>query len=375
MLLPCLAVTPVIADDEGSLGVISWFVFDMTVKEAKELSPAILSVSDNGGNAKSAGDTIATGDTVYTANGSYEAVVRGDVSGDGRLDTTDYLYIKRYILGTARLSDSQKLSADVNSDGKPVSSDYLLAKRIVLGTYTLERPVNASEVPVLLYHHILPDDLKERYLPHNNITIATSEFTRHMQMLVDNGIYTASVTEVYRYVRGEILLPERTVCLCFDDGYKSNTEFAAAILAEFGFQATVFSIMSFYEGDYQNSYDPSSLQHITVTDLEPWEGVIDQQCHTWSNHNHLPEQSYTQIYNDLMLSQNCRKYDYFAYPYGDYSDTVIRAVKAAGFKAAFTTVPRNAVPGDNVYLIPRHTITSPMQDSMYQSLITSGYAD
>ena len=188
-------------------------------------------------------------------------------------------------------------------------------------------------------------------------------------MLKDNGYNVATMDEVVAYVRGEILLPKKSIVLCFDDGYKSNTYYAAPILREFGFKATVFSIMSFFDGQYQDRYDVSSLQHITRKDLAAYTDVLDQQCHTWANHNHLSQQSYNQVYNDLMQSQSCEKYKYFAYPYGDYNDTVIKAVKAAGFLAAVTTEARNAVPGDNVYEIPRYTVTSPMSDSDYLKLI------
>ena len=161
--------------------------------------------------------------------------------------------------------------------------------------------------------------------------------------------------------------------LCFDDGYKSNTYYAAPLLKQYGYKATVFSIMTFFDTAYQSRYDATSLQHITRTDLAAYSDVLDQQCHTWANHNELSKQSYNQIYSDLMLSQNCEKYEYFAYPYGDYDEEVIRAVKDAGFSAAFTTERRNAVPGDAIYEIPRWTITSPMSDNEYKKFLA--YAD
>ena len=43
--------------------------------------------------------------------------------------------MKRAVLGSASLSESQKKQADVNGDGKVDTTDYLLAKRAYLGTY------------------------------------------------------------------------------------------------------------------------------------------------------------------------------------------------------------------------------------------------
>ncbi|MCH5184142.1 MAG: leucine-rich repeat protein [Oscillospiraceae bacterium] len=67
----------------------------------------------------------------------YRPPVAGDVMGNGGIDATDYLYLKRYCLGTYALSAVQKAAADVNGDGRINSFDYLLIKRHVLGTYKI----------------------------------------------------------------------------------------------------------------------------------------------------------------------------------------------------------------------------------------------
>jgi peptidoglycan/xylan/chitin deacetylase (PgdA/CDA1 family) len=349
--------------------VIKWFVLGMTVESARETSSAVLEVKRNSVTLDKT-DVIASGDTVVTPNGEYIAWVLGDVSESGEADKYSYILVKRHCLRTYELDEKEYFCADVNKDGEIDAHDYILIKRVCLGTYAIPVPENSTGVPILLYHHMLTDaDKNTDQWRNNDITISTSEFRRHMKMLKDNGYNVATMDEVVAYVRGEILLPKKSIVLCFDDGYKSNTYYAAPILREFGYKATVFSIMSLFDGQYQDWYDVSSLQHITRKDLAAYTDVLDQQCHTWANHNHLSQQSYNQVYNDLMQSQSCEKYKYFAYPYGDYNDTVIKAVKAAGFLAAVTTEARNAVPGDNVYEIPRYTVTSPMSDSDYLKLI------
>lgn len=376
MLFSCFAAMPVSGAANPTAAavnenpIISWFTFGMTVKAAKELSPA-LSSFERGGSALSDSDIIRTGDTVITENDVYTAAVRGDVLGDGEATMFSYLAVKSHYLEVSTIEDpSALLAADVNSDGVIDMYDCLVIKSLYFETYEIPLPENAQQVPVLLYHHILEDEDKntDKWMA-NDITIATGEFTRHMQMLEDGGHYVATVDEIVAYVRGEILLPPGSIVLTFDDGYKSNTYYAAPILREFGFKATVFSIMCLYEGYYQDYYSVDELQHITVTDLAMNDDVLEQQCHTWANHNQLSQQSYNQIYIDLMLSQDCYPSDYFAYPYGDYDSEVIRAVKEAGFKAAFSTTPVPAKPGDPLYEIPRITITSPMEDSEYLELL------
>ena len=357
------------AQAKAELPDISWFVTGMTVEAARATSPAILEVKRDGKAIKMT-ECIASGDTVVTANGEYVAWVLGDVAGHGKADAYSYILVKRYCMNTYTLDEKEFFCADIDRDGEVDSYDYILEKRICMNTYSIPVPENSAGVPILLYHHMLTDaDKNTDQWRNNDITISTSEFRRHMKMLKDNGYNVATVEEVVAYVRGEILLPKKSIVLCFDDGYKSNTYYAAPILREFGYKATVFSIMSLFDGQYQDWYDVPSLQHITRKDLASFSDVIDQQCHTWANHNKLSQQSYNQVYNDLMQSQNCEKYKYFAYPYGDYDQDVIKAVKAAGFLAAVTTEERNAVPGDSIYEIPRYTVTSPMSDSDYLKLI------
>ena len=61
---------------------------------------------------------------------------RGDINGNGELDTLDYMILKRSILGTYTLSADEASRADVNLDGEVSSMDYMMLKRVILGTYS-----------------------------------------------------------------------------------------------------------------------------------------------------------------------------------------------------------------------------------------------
>ena len=61
---------------------------------------------------------------------------KGDINGDGKVDSTDYLLIKRAAFGTYTFTEAMTLAGDINSNGSVDSADYLLAKRICFGTYT-----------------------------------------------------------------------------------------------------------------------------------------------------------------------------------------------------------------------------------------------
>ncbi|MBP5230123.1 MAG: hypothetical protein ILO68_00180 [Clostridia bacterium] len=63
---------------------------------------------------------------------------RGDVNGDGKVNGSDYLMLKRYILKTLATAVTPEMLArmDVNGDNVTNAKDYQITKRIVLGTYT-----------------------------------------------------------------------------------------------------------------------------------------------------------------------------------------------------------------------------------------------
>ncbi len=63
-----------------------------------------------------------------------DVCIRGDVNGNGMLDTGDFILIRRGVLGTASLSGANALAADADKSGRLDSSDYLLLRRVFLGT-------------------------------------------------------------------------------------------------------------------------------------------------------------------------------------------------------------------------------------------------
>ena len=76
---------------------------------------------------------IGTGYTIQISGTTYTVVKKGDVNGDGKASSSDYVKIKNYIMGSNSLSNVAKSGADVNSDGKVSSSDYVKVKNYIMG--------------------------------------------------------------------------------------------------------------------------------------------------------------------------------------------------------------------------------------------------
>lgn len=109
-----------------------------TVREMLLQFTGSVKVTSPNGSTLAEGTLVGTGTVITADNGdTATAVVMGDVSGDGKIDSTDYLYVKRAFLGTYDLSGDYLLAADVSGRRELSVVDYLIIKRVALGTYTL----------------------------------------------------------------------------------------------------------------------------------------------------------------------------------------------------------------------------------------------
>ena len=87
-------------------------------------------------------DIVATGDVVNYMIGTTVvktrmAIVRGDVNGDGKVNSKDYMMVKRQVLGTYELDFFGQEAAKISGGETIGARDYMMLKRYVLGTYEL----------------------------------------------------------------------------------------------------------------------------------------------------------------------------------------------------------------------------------------------
>jgi hypothetical protein len=89
-----------------------------------------VTVTSNGNDKR-----VGTGYTVAAEGGGDRAtiVIKGDMDGNGALDTTDYMAIKKCIMGEASFAPMYLLAADINGSGKIDTTDYVNAKSHFLG--------------------------------------------------------------------------------------------------------------------------------------------------------------------------------------------------------------------------------------------------
>ncbi len=140
-----------------------------------------------------------------------------------------------------------------------------------------------AQVPILLYHHIAEET--------NGSTITPRQFEEEIRLLWEQGYETVTFDQMIAYVKDGKALPEKAVCITFDDGYRSNYEYAYPILKKYGMKATIFVIgASVGSTEYYKDTDYPITPHFNFEEAKEMvdSGVISIQSHTYDMHQYGP---------------------------------------------------------------------------------------
>ncbi len=216
----------------------------------------------------------------------------------------------------------------------------------VLGPAT-GRPGTAA-VPVLMYHVIAPPPPGA---PFPGLYVTADEFAAQMQALKSAGWHPVTQDQLRAYwMHGARLPAGKPIVLTFDNGYRSQYVNALPVLKRLGWVA---------DENIQLSGLPPSQGGLTDSQVRGlvnagWE--LDTQGISHADLITLtPSELHYQVATARQIIR--RRYgvpvNWFCYPSGHYNDTVIAAVRAAGFVGSTTVVPGWAAPGSDPYRLPR----------------------
>jgi len=233
----------------------------------------------------------------------------------------------------------------------------------------------AEKIPVLLYHHLVNENEMTDDQRNNDSIMTVEQFSAQMQYLYDSNYYTASLSELEQYISGRLFLPERTVVITFDDGYRSNTRYAYPILKKYGFQAAIFIITSTIGGK------GNIIERAGWPDLKRCGDVFSYNSHSHNLHtlgrdgrgNFITSSSDT-VRDDLLVSKALLSTSYLAYPYGQTSRAALRAAADAGFRMGFTTAPEYVKRKIDTLEIPRFNITPNTSMEAFELICNGGAA-
>ena len=259
-----------------------------------------------------------------TALDNYDGDISNKISVSGNVDTSK---IGEYII-SYKVADSSNNEATIERKVK-----------------VLEKPKEDQKVAVLNYHFFYEDYESEPC--HEIICEKMDTFRKHLKYLNDNGYKTLTMKEFVDWMYGKIEIPKKSVLITIDDGAygtgKHNGNHLIPALEEYKVHATLFLITGWWDiANYQSPYlEVESHTHDLHTS-----GGCNATCI-----------GYNGLMEDLKKSISVTKSTQaFCFPFYDYSNEAIRAVKDSGFKVAFIGGNRKASRKDDKYKIPRYPI-------------------
>ena len=203
----------------------------------------------------------------------------------------------------------------------------------------------SAHVTVLLYHKFDEKDSPSTSVP-------TELFSEQMEYLHSAGYRVMSMEELSQCVSGRSRVPDNAVVITLDDGYLSEYTRALPILTRHGFPFCVFVFTRAVGADNFMNWD--QLRQVMSSG-----GDIGSHTHT---HPHLVDLSPQEIEAEFKESKEILEKNldieakWFAYPFGDYDNTIRSIGKKAGYELMLTSDPGSVGEQTKSDIIPRQAI-------------------
>jgi peptidoglycan/xylan/chitin deacetylase (PgdA/CDA1 family) len=195
-----------------------------------------------------------------------------------------------------------------------------------------------TTVTVLIYHRIGED----KY-PTTNI--AVERFREQLEYLKNNDYTVIPLQQLLQFLRNGMSMPERSVVITIDDGYRSVYENGWPVLRDYGYPFTVFL--------YVKATDNKHWNYMT------WDQVMEMKAAGVDFQNHGFAHDYMAfrasgmdmneyrawIRTDLaestrILSEKLKERPrFFAVPYGEYNMDLLEEIRSFGYEAILLQDP------------------------------------
>lgn len=229
------------------------------------------------------------------------------------------------------------------------------------------------EVPVLMYHRVTDGDLTDSRF---NIHVSKDRLEKQFKSLKRRGFTPITFKDIANGKR-----VKKPVVLTFDDGYTDNYENLLPLLEAYGFKAVIFVLGN--RRLKNNAWDMAKGEHeaLLMNDSQVRachdSGLVEIGSHGL-NHEKLPGLTDEEVACEIVESRKSlesltgEEVITFAYPYGEYSDREVAAVRDAGYLFGIGTVNGPLRLVDDFYRI-RRVHMRPKDDALKFRHKSSGF--
>ena len=203
-----------------------------------------------------------------------------------------------------------------------------------------------DNVPILMYHHVVPADEVGVLAP---FAVSRELFTQQMDWLIASGFRTVSLEHLFNSVDGPRSLPVgKPVVITFDDCPVSLLAHALPELIRRGMTATFFAVAGKMGGrnDWDSRQGAPEIPLMSGDNLKNLaESGFEIGSHGLSHCNLkkcLPEQIRHEMVNSRRLLEDvtAKSVRFFAYPFGEYPEGFTGYCQEAGYRGAVSIFSR-----------------------------------
>lgn len=196
-------------------------------------------------------------------------------------------------------------------------------------------------VPILCYHRFA-DNCKSR------LCMPAYIFKKQMKYLKKNGYRVINFSQLLDFLEYRKPIPEKSVIVSIDDGYRSVYNIAYPILKKYGFTATLFIYTDFI-GVSRNALTWHQLAKMKADGIEIGSHTVHHSDLSKPKQEEDAQAYMARINEELRLSKRIidkklgQNTTLLAYPYGRYNKTVLKISEQSGYRIA-VTVKRGSNP-------------------------------
>ena len=204
---------------------------------------------------------------------------------------------------------------------------------------------NAIKIPVITFHRLVLNEVKNTKYKDNQWVGSIDVFEEMMIYLHNNGYNTISTKEFIDWYDKKIELPKKSILITFDDGFYEDYYLAYPILKKYNLKATSFIVGSrikdktpeFDSTGSTKGYIGNDVIELVRNEYPNWEF----QSHSYNLHKYdknglhrIRNINKEKIYEDVKKTKELG-FNVMAYPFGDYNELIVEALKDNDFKVAF----------------------------------------
>lgn len=242
---------------------------------------------------------------------------------------------------------------------------------------------NNKEIHILTYHRVCPLP-KEKKIEYYNVS--PKLFEKQMTYLSRHRFNVITLEEFINIKKNSFQLPDKSIIITFDDGFRDNYLYAFPILKKFSFRANFF-VVSDYIGSQSPfpwlKWDSQAISHYKqnksywlplnkkeIIKLSDFGHKINSHSkkhralNTLDNIQAKDETQASRYAIEKLLSKSIKC---FSYPYGSWSDIsekVKTLVKKSGYKIAVTSIIGSNTIHSDLYSLRRIPIYE--TDSLFE---------